>query len=163
MHEQCLFWIKLLSWALGCQIIPFQVHHVWMNHVVLWGDGAFVAVSSPSFGATPCPGLPRWLPLKFSVAPPDPGALHVKKKPLTYHLGYTWQTEQKNSLSFIPFHLFCIYPHITRASGDSDSKESACNAGDLSSIPGSGRSPGGRNGYPFQYSCLENAKNRADW
>ena len=37
----------------------------------------------------------------------------------------------------------------------SDSKESACNAGELSSIPGSGRCPGEGNGYPLQYSCLE--------
>ena len=36
--------------------------------------------------------------------------------------------------------------------GGSDSKESACNAGDLGSIPGSGRFPGKRNGYPCQYS-----------
>ena len=35
-------------------------------------------------------------------------------------------------------------------------KESACNAGDLGSIPGWGRSPGGGNGNPLQYSCLEN-------
>ena len=38
----------------------------------------------------------------------------------------------------------------------SDSKESACNAGGLSLISGSGRSPGQRNGNPLQYSCLEN-------
>ena len=36
-------------------------------------------------------------------------------------------------------------------------KESTCNAGDLSSIPGLGRSPGERNGYPLQYSGLENS------
>ena len=40
--------------------------------------------------------------------------------------------------------------------GGSDSKESACNAGDLGSIPGSGRSPGGGHGHPLHYSCLEN-------
>ena len=40
--------------------------------------------------------------------------------------------------------------------GGSDCKESTCNAGDLGSIPGSGRSPGGGNGNPLQYSCLEN-------
>ena len=40
--------------------------------------------------------------------------------------------------------------------GGSDDKESACNARDLGSIPGSGRSPGEGNGNPFQYSCLEN-------
>ena len=36
-------------------------------------------------------------------------------------------------------------------------KESACNAGDLSSIPGLGRSPGEVKGYPLQYSGLENS------
>ena len=39
--------------------------------------------------------------------------------------------------------------------GGSDGKESTCSAGDLGSIPGSGRSPGGRHGNPLQYSCLE--------
>ena len=45
----------------------------------------------------------------------------------------------------------------------SDGKESACNAGDLSSIPGSGRSPGEENGYPLLYSCLENPMDRGAW
>ena len=40
--------------------------------------------------------------------------------------------------------------------GDSDSKVSAYNAGDLGSIPGSERSPGEGNGNPLQYPCLEN-------
>ena len=40
--------------------------------------------------------------------------------------------------------------------GGSDGKESACNSGDLGSIPGSGRSPGGGHGNPLQTSCLEN-------
>ena len=42
-------------------------------------------------------------------------------------------------------------------SGGSDGKESACNAGDLGSIPGPGRSPGEGNGNPLWYSCLENS------
>ena len=41
--------------------------------------------------------------------------------------------------------------------GDSDGKESACNAGDLGSIAGLGRSPGEGSGYPPQYSGLENS------
>ena len=41
--------------------------------------------------------------------------------------------------------------------GGPDGKVSAHNAGDLGSIPGSGRSPGEGNGNPLQYSCLENA------
>ena len=39
----------------------------------------------------------------------------------------------------------------------SQDKASACNAGDLGSIPGLGRAPGERKGYPLQYSCLENS------
>ena len=46
--------------------------------------------------------------------------------------------------------------------GGSDSEESACSAGDLGSIPGSGRPPGEGSGYSLQYSCLENS-NSADW
>ena len=44
--------------------------------------------------------------------------------------------------------------------GDSDGKESACNVGDLGLIPGLGRSPGEENGYPLQFSCLENSVDR---
>ena len=41
--------------------------------------------------------------------------------------------------------------------GGSDGKESACNAGDLGSIPGLGRFPGKGNGNPLQYSRLKNS------
>ena len=42
-------------------------------------------------------------------------------------------------------------------------KEPVCNAGDLGSIPGSGRSPGEGSGNPLQYSCLENPMDRRAW
>ena len=45
----------------------------------------------------------------------------------------------------------------------SDCKESACDTGDPSSIPGLGRSPGEGNGNPLQYSCLENSMERGTW
>ena len=47
--------------------------------------------------------------------------------------------------------------------GDSYSKESSRNAGDLGSIPGLGRSPGEGNGNPLQYSCLENSMDGGAW
>ena len=47
--------------------------------------------------------------------------------------------------------------------GISDGKESTCNAGDSSSIPGSGRCAGEGIGYPLQYSCLENFMDRGAW
>ena len=52
---------------------------------------------------------------------------------------------------------FMGFPH------SSVGKESACSAGDLGSIPGSGRSPGEGNGNPLQYSCLENPMDRGVW
>ena len=47
--------------------------------------------------------------------------------------------------------------------GGSDSKESAYNAVDLSSIPRSGRALGEGNGNPFQYSCLGNPMDKGAW
>ena len=47
--------------------------------------------------------------------------------------------------------------------GGSDGEESACSAGDLGSIPGWGRPPGGGHGNPLQYSCLENPMDRGAW
>ena len=47
--------------------------------------------------------------------------------------------------------------------GDSVSKESACNEGDPSSVPGSGRYPEEGNGNPLQYSCVENPMGKRAW
>ena len=55
------------------------------------------------------------------------------------------------------------FSHMWDFLGGSDSKESACNAGDLGSIPGLGRSPGEGDGNPLQYSCLENSMDRGSW
>ena len=57
----------------------------------------------------------------------------------------------------LPTPLFLGFP------GGSDGKESACNAGDLGSVPELGRCPGGRYGNPFQYSCLGNPMDRGAW
>ena len=59
------------------------------------------------------------------------------------------------------------FPHLRYTSWDSlvaqMVKESACNAGDLDSIPGLGRSPGEGNGNPLQYSCLKNPMGGGAW
>ena len=52
---------------------------------------------------------------------------------------------------------------LTPLGGGSAGKEPACNAGDLGSIPGLGRSPGEGNGYPLQYSGLEDSMDRGAW
>ena len=53
--------------------------------------------------------------------------------------------------------LICIFPD------GSGGKESACNSGDLGSIPELGRSLGGGHGNPLQYSCLEKSMDRGVW
>ena len=62
-----------------------------------------------------------------------------------------------DSLPSAGVHLHLCFP------GSSDNKESACNAGDPGWIPGLGRSPGGGNGNPLQYSSLENPISRGAW
>ena len=64
------------------------------------------------------------------------------------------------SCSFIHFALVL---QLSGFPGGSDSKESACNAGDMRLIPGLERSSVGGNGYPLQHSCLENSMDRRDW
>ena len=56
---------------------------------------------------------------------------------------------------------FCVSIH--GFPGSSGYKESACNAEDLSLIPGSGRSPGEGNSNALQDSCLESSMNRGAW
>ena len=58
---------------------------------------------------------------------------------------------------------WCGWTRLRNIGNGSDGKESACTAGDPSSIPGSGRSPGGGNGNSLQYSCLGNPVDRKDW
>ena len=61
-------------------------------------------------------------------------------------------------MRLISFQMLILSSLCTSAGfpGGSEVKVSACNEGDLGSIPGSGRSPGEGNGNPLQYSCLEN-------
>ena len=83
--------------------------------------------------------------------------------------------EKKRCLSYITSHLLFqkgFGEHLLKLEigvnaenfpGGSDGKESACNARDLGSIPGLGRSPEVGNGYPLQYSYLENSADRGAW
>ena len=57
-----------------------------------------------------------------------------------------------------------IYKNLDRRfPGGSEDKAYACNAGDLGSIPGLGKSPGEGNGNPLQYSCLESSMDGRAW
>ena len=67
-----------------------------------------------------------------------------------------------NHFAFLHFFFLGIVM-ITDFPIGSDGKASVYNAGDLGSIPGLGRSPGGGNGNPLQYSCLENPMEGGAW
>ena len=90
---------------------------------------------------------------------------------------YSYQSKGSKNLILVTylknhfFFLWSIYltsvtlywENFTSCIGSSDGKESACNIGDPGSIPGLERSPGERNGYTLQYSCLENPMDRGTW
>ena len=64
--------------------------------------------------------------------------------------------EPGSSIVIAFLYLEAVYSELWASLVVSEVKASACNAGDLGSIPGLGRSPGEGNGNPLQYSCLEN-------
>ena len=110
------------------------------------GGGRFFSVNRvlpwlpPTLFSVPCYLFPS-----TSWTPPEEGNLHPCFSFLTMH-----------SLTLHNF-ICKLYPP------GSDSRESACNAGDLGLIPGSGRSPEGGKSNPLQYSCLENSMDRGAW
>ena len=99
----------------------------------------------PDQGSNPCTGK-SWS-----------GFFHTSAK-TSYSRSLNAEADKRIQLSYIK-------PDIYEGGfpGDSDGKESACHTGDTGLIPGSGRSPGGGNGNPLQYSCLENSINREAW
>ena len=64
---------------------------------------------------------------------------------------------------FFTNNTYDLFPFNQGFPGGSEDKASACNVGDLGSIPGLGRSPGEGNSKPLQYSCLENPIDRGAW
>ena len=101
---------------------------------------------APLFICFPPPALPcvNWVSQECCLFY-QRSSLRSSGLPLFYFRGLF------SSLSFSHRHFELLFP------GGSDGKAFACNAGDLGSIPGLGRSPGEGNGSPLQYSCLENA------
>ena len=97
-----------------------------------------------------------------------PRVLHLhraQRSPSPYFSHFLLLLPQKTSFLFSifsPSHRFLLII-VLGFLGASDGEESACNAGDPDSIPGSERSPGEGNGNPLQYSCLENPMDRGAW
>ena len=110
-------------------------------------------VSSQRAFPSPCSALPPGLPLPPSKALPPPlSPCPRPAKVLPSLLLPILSLPTRVSFSGI----YLRVQYTSGFPGGSDGKASACNAGDLGSIPGSGRSPRERNGNPLQDSCLEN-------
>ena len=93
--------------------------------------------------------IPHKMYLKFSVSAGGCFLLHL-----------SCAKGDREEILQVASEVKCITNIILGFPSGSDGKESACNAGDPGSIPGLGRSPGEGNGYPLQYSCLENPMDR---
>ena len=99
----------------------------------------------------------EWIAISYSIGDlPDTGM-----KPMSPALVggfFTTESSQKPILCIV----MCICQSLGFPGG-SDGKESACNTGDLGSMPGLGRSPGKGDNSPLHYSCLENSMDRGAW
>ena len=91
-----------------------------------------------------------WLKTRFRLSGFKPWTIHSPTCNLEQGFSKPHSTHLKNRYN------------INRIA-DSDGEESACNVGDPSLIPGLRRCPGGGNGNPFQYSCLENSMDGGAW
>ena len=123
---------------------PWAVAHQLPLSMGYSGEEYWNGLPFPSLGDLPDPGIEPWSPSwagRFLTAAP-PG------KPIWILCVHTHTH---------------IYIYIWMFPGDSDSKESACNAGEQGLIPGSGRFHGEGNGNPLQYSCLEDSMYRGAW
>ena len=136
---------------------PMYVGHC-VNYCNLWASLVVQSVKSlPSIWEPQARAL-RWkdpLAKEIATAPAVlPGKSHEQRSLVGPNLqGHKGQTELVTKL----------LSQFKGFTGGSDSKESAYNVGDPGSIPGLGRSPREGNGYPLQYSCLENSMDKAVW
>ena len=125
---------------------PCLLAEVGANWFLLWGEGRGVFRGQAK-------EWPRWSVCPFRGV--ECGVMHSTLLLLLAH--------QKQQSSFGVFCIFLSIICLHCSYGCSDSKESACSAGDPGSSPGSGRSPGEGHGNPLQCSCLENPTDRGAW
>ena len=137
------FFPTYLPWSdgTGCQTL------VVLNWILIKWDYYYTKVESNIFLCfLSFSGSPRAFISSSPFSSPCPAPLYLKYLLVLFHL------DLDSSLQYL-VEVYAV----------SDGKEAACDAGDLGSIPGSGRSPGEGNSNPLQYSCLENPMDRRAW
>ena len=111
---------------------------------------------SSQFSRSTCPGLCN--PMNCSM--PGLPVHHQLPEFTQTHVHRVSDANQPPHPLSSPFLAFNFFHHQGLFPYGSAGKETACNVGDLGSIPGLGRSPGEGKGYPLQYSGLENSMNK---
>ena len=104
------------------------------------------------------------LSLPSFISSPLPSSCNIQFYNIPAHLDI--RSTQLKILFYSAFSQTYLYARglcLFGLPGGSDDIENACNEGDPSWIPGSGRSPGEGNGYQLQHSCLENSMDRGVW
>ena len=163
--SHCLCLLTLLQ-GLGVDLTEFIVFWVSLSFLDMWvfiRYGMFLATNSSNVFSTSPSGTPitcmlvclmvshhLWSSACSSLFfPLNFWACIISLQVYSSSWGLLWAPW----VSFPFYLLLCSYWWLS-------GKESACNAGDLGSIPGLGRAPGGEYGHPLQCSCLENPMDR---
>ena len=117
----------------------------------LWSCSILGTPTFPEDTDVPCSTPPIMQPLPLLLTPSffPPHCLHCTLHPSIFESQVISGTTHTS-------HCYCHLPVPGGFPGGSTGQESACNTGDLGSIPGLGRSPGEGNSYPLHYSGLEN-------
>ena len=131
-----------------------------LSEARLWGLGMCRTPALTSYSQNVHPGSPFRLQTHLTICPSEPNHALLWTVTKSHRM---FITHILFLLTFLKLFLKLILYIYMGFPGGSEVKASACNAGDLGSIPGLGRSPGEGNGNPLQYSCLENPMDGGAW
>ena len=138
---------------MDCSLPDSSIHGIFQATVLEWVASAF----SNDLGYTKIPGKPQ------AGAVPRPHSPALTPGSSCYLLVIQGGKGLEDELSQGVFAFNEQFVKVMDFPGGSDGKASVFNAGDLGSIPGSGRSAGEGNGNPLQYFCLKNPMDRGAW
>ena len=157
-------WFMDLTFQVPIQYCSLQHQTLLLSPVPSTTGYCFFFCSIPSFFLEL---FLHWSPVAY-CAPPDLGSSSFSVLSFCLFILFMGFSRQ-DYWSGLPFpspvdHVLSeLWAMTTGFTGGSDSKASACIAGDPGSIPARGRSPGEGNGNPLQYSCLENSMDGGAW
>ena len=167
----CLVFVSLISMCLGLFLLGFILYGTLCNSWTLLTIfftmlGKFSAIISSKIFSYPFFLFFFWDPYSLNVGAFDivPEVSEIVLSSFhSFHFILLFRSYFHHFIFQFTDLFFCFRYSVIGFPGGSEVKASACNAGDLGSNPGSGRSPGEGNGNPLQYSCLENPMDSRAW